>query len=527
MFIMLMILMAPMILMLKTTMNSTTINTSLQMLNFNSLPLTVDIIMNWQTMLFTLTVTFISFMIMIYSKDYISSNMNQFMIILSLFVASMITLILSNNMMFVIMGWDGLGLTSYILVMYYQNNTSSAAASITLLTNRVGDILIMMSMALLIHSNTWNMMQNNKMNSMSMIFLMLASFTKSAQFPFTAWLPAAMAAPTPVSALVHSSTLVTAGVWLMFRLSNNIHPTTLKIMMISATLTSLTSSMSAMAEMDLKKIIALSTLSQVAFMMMTISLKMFNLSMFHLITHAMFKATMFMCVGCMINNSLYQDQRTIKSNPPYMKTINTTMGMASMALSGFPFTTGFYSKDAILEQQNMLNSNKMLTMMILISITITTAYNLKITMKALSWNKMKSSDSMNNKMHNMKNSTTVMAPTTMLMGNWLSWVSTTEMSPVIKTNQKLTPLITIIVGSLALMMSKMNKKLSLIMTSMWNMNFISFSPTKITSLGSKSLKTDNSWKESHFLYFNKNTKSSPTHLMISTSMMIMLLPIIL
>nr|QBA91997.1 NADH dehydrogenase subunit 5 [Mesabolivar sp. ITV1036I2] len=505
-------------------MNSTTFYSSFTIINNSTLPIMLDVTYNWQTMLFTSTVMLISLMIMIYSKDYISSSMNQFMILMTLFVTSMITLILSNNTMFVILGWDGLGLTSYLLVMFYQNNSSSTAASITMLTNRVGDIIMMISMAMLIHSNTWNMNQNEKMNSLSMLLLMMASSTKSAQFPFTAWLPAAMAAPTPVSALVHSSTLVTAGVWLMFRLSNNIHPMTNKILLISAMLTSLTSSLSALTEMDLKKMIALSTLSQVAFMMMTISMKMFNLSMFHLITHALFKATMFMCVGYMINNSTYQDYRAIKSTPSSTKSINTTLGMSSMALSGIPFSTGFYSKDAILEQQNMIQPNSMLMLMTMMSVTITTSYNLKITMKALSWNNMKSPNTTNNSSTNMLKSITTMAPTTMITGTLLSWVTIPQMTPIITTPQKLCPLMTIMIGSSMLLMNTPQKLLTMIMSTMWNMNFISTSPTKMIKLGSNSLYLDNSWKESMFLMMNKNTNMFINAPLLTISMMTLLMP---
>lgn len=184
-----------------------------------------------------------------------------------------------------------------------------------------------------------------------LIFVVLAAITKRAQIPFSAWLPAAMAAPTPVSALVHSSTLVTAGVYLLIRfreaLLNSPHT---QLLLLLASLTIFIAGLGANFETDLKKIIALSTLSQLGVIMRILSLGQADLAFFHLLTHALFKALLFMCAGSIIHSvGDYQDIRVIGSLVKFMPIRVIRINLANLALCGAPFLAGFYSKDLILE----------------------------------------------------------------------------------------------------------------------------------------------------------------------------------
>jgi NADH-ubiquinone oxidoreductase chain 5 len=183
------------------------------------------------------------------------------------------------------------------------------------------------------------------------ILIIFAAITKRAQIPFSSWLPAAIAAPTPVSALVHSSTLVTAGVYLLIRFNSLFFETIIRdILLLIACLTIFIAGLGANFEFDLKKIIALSTLSQLGLIMSILALGFFKLAFFHLLTHALFKALLFMCAGAIIHNiKNSQDIRDIGYFSIYMPFTISCLNVANLALCGFPFLAGFYSKDLILE----------------------------------------------------------------------------------------------------------------------------------------------------------------------------------
>nr|ARX96686.1 NADH dehydrogenase subunit 5 [Ampulex compressa] len=349
----------------------------------NSLNFEFIILLDWISMLFSSIVLLISSMIMIYSSIYMnSSNYNfKFIMLLITFILSMILMINSPNIMSIILGWDGLGLSSFCLIIFYQNWQSYNSGMITIITNRIGDVAIIISMSLSLSYGSGNTFLSNFMNNHMILFIMLAAMTKSAQFPFSSWLPAAMAAPTPVSALVHSSTLVTAGIYLMIRYNMYIYTNNLstKMLLLLASLTMLMSSMSAIFEFDMKKIIALSTLSQLGLMMSMLMLNLKYLALYHLLTHALFKSLLFMCSGIIIHNSFNNQDIRLLSMMNYSNPfISSALMISFMSLSGFPFMSGYYSKDLIMETMLMSSTNKISLMMLFMASIFTVMYSIRV-----------------------------------------------------------------------------------------------------------------------------------------------------
>nr|YP_010238972.1 NADH dehydrogenase subunit 5 [Megalinus hunanensis]QTE20687.1 NADH dehydrogenase subunit 5 [Megalinus hunanensis] len=357
------------------------------LITINSSSMNMVILFDWMSLLFMSFVLFISSMVIIYSKEYMEGDLNidRFIMLVSMFVLSMMLLIISPNLISILLGWDGLGLVSYCLVIYYQNIKSYNAGMITALTNRIGDVALLMSIAWMLNYGSWNyifyleFMKNDFSMELISFLVVLAAMTKSAQIPFSSWLPAAMAAPTPVSSLVHSSTLVTAGVYLLIRfnlcLGNNI----LLFLLFIGTMTMFMAGLGANFEFDLKKIIALSTLSQLGLMMSILALGELHLALFHLLTHALFKATLFMCAGCIIHNlSNCQDIRYMGGLVIQMPLVCSFFSISNLSLCGLPFLSGFYSKDLILEILSMSYLNIYIYLMFFISTGLTVCYTFRL-----------------------------------------------------------------------------------------------------------------------------------------------------
>uniref|UniRef100_A0AAU6PBF2 NADH-ubiquinone oxidoreductase chain 5 n=1 Tax=Amblyseius hainanensis TaxID=3061184 RepID=A0AAU6PBF2_9ACAR len=335
--------------------------------------------------IFLLVVSLISGSAFYFSKYYMSEDKNpmKFLILTFFFVFSMFLLITSMNFFMILLGWDGLGVVSYFLVIHYLSDVSLYSGMITVLTNRLGDIGLIFSIFFSANLGSWNLISLNNMEleNLFLFFLISGAFTKSAQFPFSSWLPLAMAAPTPISALVHSSTLVTAGVYLLIRFYVNLlnNGFFLKVSVVFIGLTLLISSVSALAEVDMKKIIAFSTLSQLSLMMMVLFLGGFVLSFFHILTHALFKALLFFCSGVFIHESYdNQDLRNFYGIAVANKLISGIFLISSLSLMGFPFLSGFYSKDLILEFIYSLNYNLMYVIMLVILTLFTGLYSLRM-----------------------------------------------------------------------------------------------------------------------------------------------------
>nr|QIE13310.1 NADH dehydrogenase subunit 5 [Pachyneuron aphidis] len=354
-------------------------------INLNSMNLNMFIYLDWISLLFIFTVMLISSMIMFYCNEYMNHELFniRFFYLMLLFIFSMMLMIISPNMVSIIIGWDGLGLVSYCLIIYYQNYSSFNSGMLTVLLNRIGDVMIMLSISMMFIYGSWNFMLMNKSINLIILLITIASFTKSAQFPFSSWLPAAMAAPTPVSSLVHSSTLVTAGVYLMIRFNYLIYlnDKLLFYIMLTGLLTMMFAGFSANFIYDFKKIIAFSTLSQLGLMMMIFGMKNWELSFYHLIIHAMFKSMMFMCSGVVIHNMLnYQDIRYMGKLKEFLPITMMFFFISNLSLCGMPFMSGFFSKDLILENMFMMNMNMLIYLFMLISTGLTVSYTIRLIM---------------------------------------------------------------------------------------------------------------------------------------------------
>nr|ASY98022.1 NADH dehydrogenase subunit 5 [Phyllothelys werneri] len=358
-----------------------------EIISLNSSSIVMTLLLDWMSLLFMSFVMLISSLVILYSEDYMKGDvtLNRFIFLVLMFVLSMILLIVSPNLISILLGWDGLGLISYCLVIYYQNIKSYNAGMLTALSNRVGDVALLMAIAWMLNFGSWNyiyyldcMTTNNEVYFISLLVVM-AGMTKSAQIPFSAWLPAAMAAPTPVSALVHSSTLVTAGVYLLIRFSSVFPNWLLNFLLVISVLTMFMSGLGANFEYDLKKIIALSTLSQLGLMMSIMSVGFTDLAFFHLLTHALFKALLFMCAGMVIHNvKNFQDIRFMGNLSIFMPLTSSCFMVSNFALCGMPFLAGFYSKDMILEVISLSNLNMFMYFLYFFSTGLTVCYTFRL-----------------------------------------------------------------------------------------------------------------------------------------------------
>lgn len=292
------------------------------------------------------------------------------------FIFSMFCMIFIPHFFFILVGWDGLGITRFLLVIYYTSRSSWAAGLKTYLINRVGDGLFLVALAFLLIEGHWDIKGIYKKEIFIgfILVLILGRFTKRAQFPFSSWLPAAMAAPTPVSALVHSSTLVTAGIYLLIRFHYILPKWIFYILGISGLWTLYSARLAACVEWDGKKIIAYSTLSQLGFMVVALSLNLKNFAFFHLITHALFKAMMFICIGYfMINKGHFQDLRSLSGMWKCSPFLSIRLIISSLSLMGIPFFSGFFSKEFIIENK-MFIQNEIFHFLLLFSLPLTSFY---------------------------------------------------------------------------------------------------------------------------------------------------------
>nr|WKU84035.1 NADH dehydrogenase subunit 5 [Ocyptamus dimidiatus] len=367
-----------------------------ELVSLNSMSILMTFLFDWMSLMFMSFVLLISSLVIFYSKEYMlhDMNINRFIMLVLMFVLSMMFLIISPNLVSILLGWDGLGLVSYCLVIYFNNVKSYNAGMLTALLNRVGDVMILLSIAWMLNYGSWNyvfyleFMMNDKEMLIISILITIAAMTKSAQIPFSSWLPAAMAAPTPVSALVHSSTLVTAGIYLLIRFNILLCNTFMsQLLLLLGGLTMFMSGLGANFEFDLKKIIALSTLSQLGLMMMILSMGYYKLAFFHLLTHALFKALLFMCAGAIIHNmNNSQDLRLMGGLSLFMPLTSSCFNVANLALCGMPFLAGFYSKDLILEIVSLNSMNLFIYYLFFFSTGLTVCYSFRLVYYSLTGN---------------------------------------------------------------------------------------------------------------------------------------------
>ena len=341
------------------------------------------------SLMMVLIITGIGSLIHLYSIGYMSHDKGfyKFFAYLNLFIFSMLLLVMGSNYLILFIGWEGVGLCSYLLIgFWFTNQEYGAAARKAFIMNRIGDLGMIIGILLIAyHTNAVDFLsvaQNSskfELDSPIIIFITLSLFIgavgKSAQVPLFTWLPDAMAGPTPVSALIHAATMVTAGIYLVVR-SNflfSLAPSTLDVILFIGLLTALVAAFIGLRQNDIKKVLAYSTVSQLGFMFVALGVGAYTTAMFHLMTHAFFKALLFLGSGSVIHAmSGAQDMRLMGGLKKKIPVTHITFLIGTLAISGFPFLSGMISKDEILT--NVYGKNPLLWGVLFIVATLTAIY---------------------------------------------------------------------------------------------------------------------------------------------------------
>nr|YP_009391064.1 NADH dehydrogenase subunit 5 [Caenorhabditis nouraguensis]ARV88329.1 NADH dehydrogenase subunit 5 [Caenorhabditis nouraguensis] len=335
----------------------------------------------FNSILFSFILFLVTFSVLVFSTYYLNGelNFNYYYFVLLIFVGSMFSLNFSNSIFTMLLSWDLLGISSFFLVLFYNNWDSCSGAMNTALTNRLGDYFMFVFFGLSVFSGYY-FLSFSMFSSYMALLLLLTAFTKSAQFPFSSWLPKAMSAPTPVSSLVHSSTLVTAGLILLMNFNNLVlQKNFISFVLIIGLFTMFFSSLASLVEEDLKKVVALSTLSQMGFSMVTLGLGLSFISFIHLVSHALFKSCLFMQVGYIIHCSFgQQDGRNYSNNGNLPNFIQIQMLVTLFCLCGLIFSSGAVSKDFILELFFSNNYMLFFSLMFFVSVFLTFGYSYRL-----------------------------------------------------------------------------------------------------------------------------------------------------
>lgn len=346
------------------------------LLNLYDFNFSFVLIFDFFSFFFSSVVLIIARMIFIFGQYYMDGEKAQrgFILILFFFVVSMLFLVFRPNLLSLLLGWDGLGLVSYLLVVYYRRFSSSVAGILTFFLNRIGDVFFLFRISLLAVVGSLDFLNFKDVSFLLRVALLLTFITKRAQFPFSSWLPAAMAAPTPVSSLVHSSTLVTAGIFLLIRFREVLFKIGNYLVFVSLR-TLLLAGIIASREWDIKKTIAFSTLRQLGFIIFSLRLGISLYCFFHLLCHALFKASLFMVSGVIIHNlDRSQDFRNLRRFSRITPLIRSRVIVCLLCLCGFPFVSGFFSKDLILDGAR---TGGFVLLLFILGVFLTTNYSLR------------------------------------------------------------------------------------------------------------------------------------------------------
>ena len=332
------------------------------------------------SLIMTLIVTGVGGVIHLYSAGYMHGDPGywRFFAYLNLFIFAMLNLVLANNLVVLFLGWEGVGLCSYLLIgFWYTDLKNSEAANKAFIVNRIGDFAFLMAMFLIfseLGSLSFDVILSDAASVLSVdtinyivLLLFIGATGKSAQIPLFVWLPDAMAGPTPVSALIHAATMVTSGLYLLARMSPVVleTETVMTIIAVTGALTAIMAATIAITQNDIKKVLAYSTVSQLGYMFMAAGVGAFFVAIFHVLTHAFFKACLFLGSGSVIHSMEHveheleheghdvsgfdpQDMRTMGNLQEYMPSTGWTYFIATLAISGIPLLAGFFSKDEIL-----------------------------------------------------------------------------------------------------------------------------------------------------------------------------------
>ena len=389
-------------------------------IKLGSVSLPFELYIDHLTLVMLLVINGVGALIHLYSVGYMHKDpgFRKFFVYLNLFVFSMNVLVMGGNLLVIFIGWEGVGLCSFLLIgFWHQNRAFNQAARKAFVMNRIGDLGFLIACFLILHVigsldvqeiiAQKDLLLNSGLLTFICLGLFVAATGKSAQIPLFTWLPDAMAGPTPVSALIHAATMVTAGIYLIARLNGIflLTPEIMQLILVVAILTALVAGFIALKQNDIKKVLAYSTVSQLGFMFAALGVGAFTAAIFHLVTHAFFKALLFLGAGSVIHG-LHEEQdiRFMGGLKDKMKTTHWTFLCATMAISGIPLLSGYFSKDEILI--SLYSSQKWAFILMVIAAVVTAIYMFRLYFLVF-WGKYRGGEESEKKIHESPSTMTV------------------------------------------------------------------------------------------------------------------------